>query len=131
MPRYMRRSSDEHYEASLIWYENHGQLNENHCVKNVRIWSFLAHIRTKTKWFQSKCGKIRTRKIPNTDTFHAVNKSENIGRLTNLLRNLKCTKKVIGYDSVIQGYWENKIIERVKVEESEWEHPQESFLSPT
>ena len=49
MSRYMRRSSDEHYEASLIWYENHGQLNDNHCVKNVRIWSFLAHIRTKNE----------------------------------------------------------------------------------
>ena len=53
-----------------------------HCVKSVRIRSFSGpyfptfglntekygvSIRT-----QSKCGKIRTRKTPNTDTFHAV-----------------------------------------------------------
>ena len=54
MPRYMRRSSDEHYEASLIWYENHRQLNDNHCVKNVRIWGFLAHIRTKNEMISAQ-----------------------------------------------------------------------------
>ena len=32
-----------------------------HCLKILRI--------------QSKCGKIRTRKTPNTDTFHAVSRS--------------------------------------------------------
>ena len=37
---------------------------EVHCVKTVRSRSFLVHI-------QSECGKIRTRKTPNSDTFHA------------------------------------------------------------
>ena len=46
----------------------------NHCVKSVRIRSFsgpdfptfgLVSLR-----IQSKCGKIRTRKAPNTDTCH-------------------------------------------------------------
>ena len=38
---------------------------EVHCVKTVRIRSFLVHI-------QSECGKIRTRKTPNSATFHAM-----------------------------------------------------------
>ena len=53
-----------------------------HCEKSVRIWSFsglyfpafglkysveVYSIRS----IQSECGKIRTRKTPNTDTFHA------------------------------------------------------------
>ena len=36
-----------------------------HFVKSVHIRSFLIRI-------QSECGKIRTKKTPNTDTFHAV-----------------------------------------------------------
>ena len=36
-----------------------------HCVKSVHIRSFLVSI-------QPECGKIQTRKTPNTDTFHAV-----------------------------------------------------------
>ena len=39
-------------------------LGQFHCVKRVRI---LVRI-------QPKCGKIRTRIFPNTDTFHAVSK---------------------------------------------------------
>ena len=35
------------------------------CLKRFRIWSFSPRIK-------SKCGKIRIRKTPNTDTFHAV-----------------------------------------------------------
>ena len=30
-------------------------------------------LRIRTEYIQSKCGKIRTRKTPNTETFHAVN----------------------------------------------------------
>ena len=41
-----------------------------HCVKRVGIWSFLVGM-------QSKGEKIRTRKTPNTDTFHAVVNSRN------------------------------------------------------
>ena len=59
------------------------QLTEiNHYVKSVLIWSFSGpYIPTfglTTERFsaslciKSKCGKVRTRKIPNTDTFHAV-----------------------------------------------------------
>ena len=44
-----------------------------HYVKNVRIWSFyvpyFSEIRLNT---ESECGKIWTRKTPDTDTFHAV-----------------------------------------------------------
>ena len=57
-------------------------LKVSHCVKSVRIWSFSgtyspAFGLNKKRCFlslciQSECGKIRTRKTPNTDTFHAV-----------------------------------------------------------
>ena len=53
-----------------------------HCVKSVRIrsffWSVFSRIRTEYGdlrvhlRIQSECGKIRTRKSPNTDTFYAV-----------------------------------------------------------
>ena len=41
-----------------------------HCVKSVRIWSSF------NPYFQFDCGRIRTRKTPNTDTFHAVNSTD-------------------------------------------------------
>ena len=49
-------------------------------MKSVRIWSFSGPglpafgLNTEILNFQiqSECGKIRTRKTPNTDTFHAV-----------------------------------------------------------
>ena len=54
----------------------------SHCVENVRIRSFSGSyfpaLGLNTERYgvstriQSKCGKIRTRKPPNTDTFHAV-----------------------------------------------------------
>ena len=52
-------------------------LSENdHCVKSVRIRSFLGPyfplFGQNTQLIQSKCGKMQTRKTPNTDTFHAV-----------------------------------------------------------
>ena len=64
-------------------------LTDLHCVKSVRIWSFsgphfpafgLNTERTKyeeMRYFvslriQSECGKTRTRRTPNTDTFYAV-----------------------------------------------------------
>ena len=56
--------------------------NYSHCVKNIRIRSFSGpyfHVfelnrmsYTISLCIQSKCGKIRTRKIPNKDTFHTV-----------------------------------------------------------
>ena len=55
------------------------------CVKGVRIWSFFGPyfpaFGLKTERYcvflhiQSECGKIRTRKTPNTDTFDAVSTS--------------------------------------------------------
>ena len=46
------------------------------CVKSVRIRSFSG-LYFPAFWLniQSECGKIRTRKTPNTDTFHTVNNS--------------------------------------------------------
>ena len=60
------------------------QTQYNHCVKSVRIWRFsglyFLAFGVNTERYcvslriqQSKRGKIRTRKTPNTGTFHAVN----------------------------------------------------------
>ena len=46
------------------------------------------------------------------------NKSGSIGRLTNLLGNLKGTKRLEVYNSIFQEQRENEIIERVEVVES-------------
>ena len=53
-----------------------------HCVKSVRIWSFSGPYfpvfrLNKDRYgvslrIPSECGKIRTKKFPNTDTFHVV-----------------------------------------------------------
>ena len=54
-----------------------------HCVKSVVIWSFSGpyfpafglnteSCEVSLLCIQSKCGKMRTRKSPNTDTSHAV-----------------------------------------------------------
>ena len=50
---------------------------DDYCVKSVRIWSFSgpyfsAFGLTVSLRIQSEYGKVRTRKTPNTDTFHAV-----------------------------------------------------------
>ena len=53
---------------------------DTHCVKSLRIRSFSAPyfpaFRLNMDWvslrIQSECGKIRTRKTPNADTFHSV-----------------------------------------------------------
>ena len=52
-------------------------------MKSVRIWSFLSPyflVRIRIEYeekrlshrIQPKCGEIRARKTPNTDTFHSV-----------------------------------------------------------
>ena len=61
-----------------------------HYVKNVRI--------------QSKCGKIRTRKTPNTDTFHVV-------RLCKTYHDPKFMKT----ESSIQ---QNSILEKIQIREN-------------
>ena len=58
---------------------------KNHSVKSVRTRSFsgpdfpafglTTEIYSVNLRIQSKCGKIRTRKTPKTDTFHALNLS--------------------------------------------------------
>ena len=58
------------------------QLKKGNCVKIVRIWSFsgpyFPTFALNTEKYRvslrikSKCGKIRTRKTPNTDTFQVV-----------------------------------------------------------
>ena len=57
-------------------------LQVKHCVKSVLIWKFsgpyfLVFGLNTTRYgvslrIQSKCGKIQTRQIPNTDFFHSV-----------------------------------------------------------
>ena len=48
--------------------------SENHCVKNVRISSFLGPERCSVYLsVQSECGKIRTGKTSNTEIFFAMN----------------------------------------------------------
>ena len=56
--------------------------SKQHCVKSVRIRSFSGPYfpafgmnverYSVSLRIQSECGKMRTRKAPNTDTFHAV-----------------------------------------------------------
>ena len=56
--------------------------HEPHLVKSIRIWSFsdlyFPAFGLNTERYsvflpiQSECGKIRTRKTPNTDAFHKV-----------------------------------------------------------
>ena len=45
------------------------------CLYSEFFWSVFPHIRTeygKIRRIQSECGKIRSRKTPNTDTFHTI-----------------------------------------------------------
>ena len=62
-------------------------MEQNHCLKSVRIWSFFGPyfpafgLNTEryaaSLHIQSECRKIQTRKIPNTNTFHAANVIDN------------------------------------------------------
>ena len=64
----------------VFWF--YLSLLQYHCLKRVRIWNFYGlyfpvfrlnkEICGVNLFIQSKCGKIRARKTPNTDTFHAV-----------------------------------------------------------
>ena len=71
-------TSKQHQDLDLSDVINTHQINIGiNCVKNVRIRSFSAPYfatfgRNVSLLVQSECGKIRTRKTPNTDTFHAV-----------------------------------------------------------
>ena len=58
------------------------QFIQSHCIKGVRIRSFSGwyspafglnmEVYSVNLCIQSECGKIRSRKTPNTDTFHAL-----------------------------------------------------------
>ena len=47
--------------------------SDNHCVKRLEKCPYLELFRSKFSRIRSESGKMRTRKTPNTDTFHAVN----------------------------------------------------------
>ena len=51
-----------------------GNVWKIHCAKSVRIGSYSGPHFRDTEYFliQSECGKMRTRRTLNTDTFHAV-----------------------------------------------------------
>ena len=66
----------------------------NHCVKSVRIRSFAApHFPAfglVSLRIQSECGKIRTRKTPNTDTCH---RDYHVLKLFNILQICSSVKR--------------------------------------
>ena len=47
--------------------------SDNHCVKRLEKCPYLELFRSKFSRIWNEYGKMRTRKTPNTDTFHAVN----------------------------------------------------------
>ena len=61
------------------------------CEKSPKLeffWSVFSHIWTEVSLrIQSKCGNIRTRKTPNTDTFHAVNGEEDFFEFVQYVAN--------------------------------------------
>ena len=85
----------------------HQRFYAKHCVKSVRIWSYSGPyfpsfgLNTDRN---SKCGKIRTRITPNTNTFHAVKRlfficvanislDENFARLRHILKFVEPFRK--------------------------------------
>ena len=54
------------------------KIKDTHCVKRVHIRSFSGPYFTEYGEIQSECGKIQTRKTPNTGTFHAVNETAEV-----------------------------------------------------
>ena len=79
----------KHFESVLV----------EHCVGSVRIWSFSGpHFPTfelimerysVSLRIQSECRKLRTRKTPNTGTFHAVEIRWTFGYLGLFLKSHK------------------------------------------
>ena len=66
--------------CSQLLFTNDLQLPHNHCVKKCLylefFWSLLSRIWTQYEDLLSETRKTRTKKTPNTDTFHAVNQSK-------------------------------------------------------
>ena len=87
-----RKATQQMFERGL----SRLRLSNHYCVKTVRIWSFFGlyfpafGLNTErygvSLLIHSKCGKIRTRKTPNTDAFHAVH-SVHIHQMKNITRN--------------------------------------------
>ena len=75
-----------------------------HCVKSVRILSFSGVYFPAfglTLRIHSECGKIRTRKTPNMDTFHVV-KIFKVGKFQeNILGKYKTHVKLISFCSFV------------------------------
>ena len=57
-------------------------------VFGVFLFSIFLHSDKMRRDIQSKCGKIRTRKTPNTDTFHAVTETNNECTHRNMLTRI-------------------------------------------
>ena len=102
------------------------KLHNYNCVKRVRIWSYsgshFSCIFPHTDWIRreylfvfslnsGKCGKMRTRITPNTDTFHAVFSLLIIEYQTLYLSLrffwLKVWGDAISKDFNMNGFWNN------------------------
>ena len=94
------------------------QVRKQHWMKSVRIWSFcgsyfLAFGLNRERYcislhIQSECGKIRTRKTPNTDTFYSVQKGKvSRGRegFVELLSHYHTNRNKMSENSFIKVYW--------------------------
>ena len=63
------------------WFGNHlvSLTSKTHCMKSVGIWNFSGPYFPAFRLnfpVQFECGKIQTRKTPNTDTFYVVTYSK-------------------------------------------------------
>ena len=86
-------------------------LNLKHCLKSIRYRSFCGPyfhvVRLKSERYgvplraQSECGKIRTRKTPNTDTFHAVYVSEITRNYEKRVTCLRIFREELCYNQLI------------------------------
>ena len=59
------------FESSCFW-SNSECLAREKCLYSEFVWSVFSRILREYGEIQSECGRMRTRKTPNTDSFHAV-----------------------------------------------------------
>ena len=59
------------FESSCFW-SNSECLAHEKCLYSEFFWSVFSRILSEYGEIQSECGKMRTSKTPNTDSFHAV-----------------------------------------------------------
>ena len=89
-------------KASSIRQWSHNNL---HCVKSVRIRSFFGPYfpaYSVSLRIQSECGKTRTRKTPNTNTFHAVFLSDSGTRSRSSHRRCSVKKVLLNFSQISQ-----------------------------